>query len=228
MKPRVVVLRPEPGNAETADRAAARGFDVMRLPLFAVRPLAWTPPEPDGFDALLMTSAAAVRHAGAGLAALTRLPVVAVGEATAAAARAAGLMLAATGDEGVATALGAARAHGLTRLLHLAGRERMPDQPGVRAIPVYASDPLPVAPGTTRTLAEGRTALLHSPRAARRLSELVGRDATLRAAIAIAALSPAVLAAAGEGWRSGLAAGHPTDAALLDLLESPLRSTPRD
>ena len=218
MKPKVVILRPEPGNARTAGRAAERGFDVMRLPLFATRPLAWTPPDPGGFDALLLTSAAAVRHAGPGLDALGRLPVLAVGESTAAAARAAGLTVAGTGDADVWAVLALARRAGSTRLLHLAGRDRMPDAPGVTAVTVYASDPLALAPGATRILAGGWTALLHSPRAARRFAELVERDRTPRPAIALAALSPAVLAAAGEGWRSGVAAGQPSDAALLDLL----------
>ncbi len=200
----------------------------MRLPLFALHPLAWTPPKPDAFDALLMTSAAAVRHTGPGLAMLARLPVVAVGEATAAAARAAGLTIAVVGDEGASVAIALARAGGLTRLLHLAGRERTPDAPGVTAIPVYAGDPLPIASGATRPLAQGRTALLHSTRAARRFAELVDRDGVPRAAVTIAALSPTVLAAAGGGWRTGLAADRPTDAALLDLLAAAADATRRD
>ncbi|WP_375427408.1 uroporphyrinogen-III synthase [uncultured Sphingomonas sp.] len=218
MKLRAAILRPEPGNARTAERAAERGFDVMRLPLFAVRPLAWTPPDPDGFDALLLTSASAARHAGPGLAALERLPGIAVGEGTAAAARAAGLTIAVIGDGDVTTALAAARGRGLGRPLHLAGRDRMPDLAGVTAISVYASDPVPIAAGATRLLADGWTALLHSPRAARRLAEIVDRDAIPRASITLAALSPAVLAAAGEGWRHAVVATRPTDAALLDLL----------
>ncbi|HEX8383233.1 MAG TPA: uroporphyrinogen-III synthase [Sphingomonas sp.] len=215
---RVAVLRPEPGNARTAERAAARGFDVMRLPLFELGPLAWSPPDPDGFDALLLTSAAAVRHAGPGLEPLRRLPVVAVGEATARTARAAGLSVVATGEGGVATAVSLADSMGLTRLLHLAGRDRMPDAPGVTALSVYATDPLPIAAGATGILAEGWTALLHSPRAARRLAMLVDRDATARDSIALAALGHAVLDAAGQDWRRAVAADRPTDAALLDLV----------
>lgn len=218
MMGKVVVLRPEPGNMRTAGRARERGFDVMRLPLFATYPIAWNPPEPGDHDALLLTSAAAARHAGPGLDALERLPVIAVGEGTAAAARAAGLQVSLVGRAGVTAAVGLARDRGFDRLLHLAGRDRIADAPGVTAIPVYAADPLAVAAGATRILAEGWTALLHSPRAARRFAGLVDRDGTPRARVALAALSPAVLAAAGTGWRSALAAARPTDAALLDLL----------
>ena len=60
----------------------------------------------------------------------------------------------------------------------------------------------------------GTVALLHSARAARRLAALVdGR----RSAISLAALSPAVAAAAGAGWGHVAAADAPSDAALVAL-----------
>lgn len=209
----VVVLRPEPGNARTAARAAALGLEVRRLPLFETRPLGWEPPDPAGFDALLLTSAAALRHAGRGLDALRGLPVVAVGAATAHAARTAGLSVAAEGDAGVDAALALAQEAGFARLLHLAGRERMPDRPGVRALPAYGSDPLPVPPGALQRFS-GWTALLHSARAAGRFAELADRDG-VRALVSVAAISPAALAAAGPGWADAAAAPTPDDDALL-------------
>lgn len=219
MTPRVAVLRPEPGATRTATRARERGLDVLVRPLFEVRPLAWTPPHPARFDALLLTSAAAVRHAGPGLAIFAKLPVVAVGPETARAAERAGLEVALTGDAGVVRALELARAAGLARLLHLAGRDHVASGPGVEPVPVYASEPLPVELGWTRALL-GRTALLHSPRAAVRLAELVDRDAALRGRVSLAAISPGALSAAGAGWAAARAAAHPTDAAMLDLVSS--------
>ena len=50
---RVLVLRPEPGNAETCARLRARGIDAVGMPLFAVVPVDWTCPDPAAFDALL-------------------------------------------------------------------------------------------------------------------------------------------------------------------------------
>jgi len=71
----IAVLRPEPGNRVTAAAIEARGRIAIRLPLFEVRPLAWQVPDPDRFDALVLTSANAIRHGGPGLAALLGLPI---------------------------------------------------------------------------------------------------------------------------------------------------------
>ena len=67
MKP-LVILRPEPGGSISAERAESMGFDdIVRTPLFKVRRVEWTVPEADRFDAMLLTSANAPRHSGAGL-----------------------------------------------------------------------------------------------------------------------------------------------------------------
>jgi len=202
------VLRPAPGNARTVARLVARGIDTIAVPLFEVVPVAWRPPDPAGYDALLVTSANAIRHGGAGLARLRELPVIAVGEATAAAARAAGFVVRCTGTGDVADALAAA---GPCRPLHLAGRERR--DAGVESVVVYASEPLPVAPAAMGAC-EDRVVLLHSARAAARFAALVPD----RWRVAVAGLSPAVLAAAGQGWRWTVAAAVPTDAALVALV----------
>ena len=201
----LAVLRPEPGNAATAARIEAAGGTALRLPLFAVRALDWTPPDPQQYDALLLTSANTLRHGGAGLATLRALPVLAVGAATATAARAAGFTVVLTGDHDAANLL--AQPHDFHRPLHLGGRDRIPT--GATAIAVYVSDALNIAPAAIATL-DGSVVLLHSARAAHRLAELVD-PARLR----IAALSPAVLAAAGPGWDATIVAPTPTDAALV-------------
>lgn len=210
---KALVLRPEPGNAATAARLAALGVETIRCPLFAVAPLAWSPPDPARFDALLLTSANAARHARSDLSTLAALPVLAVGEATAAAARAAGLRVALTGAADAATLLAVARARGWRHPLHLAGRHRRA-LPGVEAVAVYDAPPLPVAAATVRGWA-GAAALLHSARAARRLAALIDAAGMDRATIALAVLSPAVGQAAGAGWRACEAASAPTDAALV-------------
>ena len=210
-----VVLRPAPGDAATIARLTALGLTAIRQPLFAVRAVAWTPPDAGGFDALMLTSANAVRHAGPGLAALRAVPVVAVGRATADAAATAGLTVALTGCSDAAALAASARARDLARLLHLAGRDHVAI-PGVTTVSVYASDLLPVAAGAARSW-EGQVALLHSGRAARRFAALVDRDSADRGRIVLAAISPAVRDAAGRGWAAAFVADRPTDTALVTL-----------
>ncbi|MES2056191.1 MAG: uroporphyrinogen-III synthase [Pseudomonadota bacterium] len=209
----LAVLRPEPGNAATAARAEALGFDIIRLPLFKVRPVDWTVPDLAAHDALILTSANAVRHAGAGLVALRALPVLAVGEKTAQAAREMGLDVMATGTGDMAALLALAETHGVRKAVHLGGRDRVSVfGPAIHStIIVYQSDVVAVPPHILGMLA-GSVALLHSARAASRLAELIDGRAVIR----IAALSGAILAAAGSGWAGHAVAVRPDDAALLD------------
>ena len=219
----VAVLRPEPGNRATIARLADARVDAVSLPLFAVQALAWSLPDPTRFDALVLTSANAVRWAGDGLAALRGLPVHAVGQATAAAARDSGFDIMATGDADADALLAAMARAGITRALHLGGRESMitPGQGSgaiVRqSIPVYASEPVPVPPRALAAVAGG-VALLHSPRAARRLAALMAAAGFARSRITIAALSPAVAMAAGDGWSAIWTAPVPSDEALVRLV----------
>jgi uroporphyrinogen-III synthase len=208
-----LVLRPDPGNAATAARLEAVGLRAIRLPLFATVALPWAVPAADRYDVLLLTSANAVRHAGQGLDSLRSLPVVAVGDGTATAARAAGLAVAATGAGDAADALALARARGWTRVLRLAGRDRTALR-AVVDVPVYASEAVS-PPAGQLAAARGSVALLHSARAADWLSTLLDRERVARRDVRVAALSPAVAQAAGPGWAGIAVAAMPTDAALV-------------
>lgn len=207
MKP-LVLLRPVPGLSASAARARALGLTVLECPLFEVVPRAWQAPPADQFDALVLTSANAVRHAGAGLGTYRRLPVLAVGETTADAARAAGLTVERVGDRGVAELLVAEP--GERRLLHLAGQDVADPVRAITVVSVYAS----VDVALTGLLSfDGTVVAVHSPRAGRRLAELV-RD---RSATTIAAISAAAADACGAGWAAVEAAVEPDDSALLAL-----------
>lgn len=205
-----LVLRPAPGDAQTIARLEALGISARVLPLFAIHPVEWAMPEGQ-FDALLITSANAVRHAGVAL----RLPVIAVGEASAAAARAAGFSVAITGARDGAAVVAEAQAAGFERLLHLAGRDRIA-LPGVIGVSVYRSEALDPPPGAFEA-ARGQVALLHSPRAARHFAALVDRDGVPRDTIRVAALSEAVARAAGDGWGMIRVLPRPDDALLVEL-----------
>ncbi len=206
MRP-LVVLRPEPGAGATLAAARALGLDAVAAPLFDIRALDWSLPG-DPPDAVLMTSAAAARLGGAGLAALIALPLYAVGAATAAAARGAGFTRIVAGAGDADAIVARARSDGIGTLLHLAGREhRVPAETItiVRRI-VYAADAVALP-----DLPADPVVLLHSPRAAALFASLVPD----RRAIAIAAISAATLAAAGPGWRATAVAERPADPALL-------------
>ena len=212
---RLVIVRPEPGASATVERARAMGLDSVAMPLFEVEPVEWEAPDPGGFDALLLTSANAVRHGGAGLERLRGLPVYAVGEATAAAARGAGFTVTASGDAGVERLLESAPAK--LRLLHLCGEHRTETaaKPDITAVPVYRSVALPMPDGIAEI--GGQTVAVHSPRAGQRLSQLVEQAGIDRRAVRIAAISEAAASAAGSGWERCEAADTPGEAALLAL-----------
>ena len=210
------VLRPEPGASESARRARDIGLDPVMVPLFRVEPVAWEVPEAACFDALLLTSANAVRHGGEGLQDLRGLPVHAVGEATAQAARDAGFDIASSGSSGADRLLGSIDP-GL-RLLHLCGEHRRAPKGArqtITAIPVYRSAELP-PPGRLKAL-DGQTAAVHSARAGARLAELADQLALDRSAIRLACISADSAEAAGDGWERKEAAEQPSDEALLAL-----------
>lgn len=209
----IAVLRPEPGNRITAAAIEGRGRTAIRLPLFETRPLAWVVPDPAAHDALILTSANAVRWAGEGLGLLRGLPVWAVGEATASAARRAHLDVVAVGDDGAAALVAQAEAKGVRHALHLAGRERTLEAGGIVAsvLPVYASEVLPVTAEQVAAL-DGCVALIQSARAGTRLGEIVPD----RSAVVVAAISEAAAAGAGRGWRATAIAPRPDTEALID------------
>ncbi len=202
----LVLLRPEPSASASAVRARALGLDVVIRRLFAVHPVDWA--VPDGqFDGIVLTSANALRHGGPSLASLSGLPVHAVGDATADAARAMGFDVATVGGHG-AQALAQALPTG--RYLHLCGRAHNP-LPGTRAVVVYeavAIDPPP-------SFDDLGTAVIavHSARAGERLATSI----TDRARFDLVAISPGAATAAGEGWRTVRAVASPDDTALLAL-----------
>jgi uroporphyrinogen-III synthase len=216
----LVVIRPQPGCDATVRAAQALGLEAFAHPLFAVGPLAWEPPDPDQFDALLIGSGNVLRHGGKALARYRGMPAYAVGETTAAAARDAGLDLAGIGEGGLQALLGALEP-GHRRLLRLTARQRveLTPPPGVSITEVvtYASEPLSMSQDLVGLLAGGALVLLHSGEAARHFAAECDRLAIARGNIAIAALAPRIAAAAGDGWAAVAMASEPRDQALLAL-----------
>lgn len=213
----LIVIRPQPGADATAAAARDLGFEPAVFPLFAVQPVAWETPDPAEIDGLLIGSANAIRHAGPALAAFRGKPVHAVGQATAAAARDAGLTVAAVGTGGLDGVL--AQIPAPARLLRLAGREHvdLTVPPGIGLVEriVYTSESQPLPPELADLLRGKAVVLLHSAHAAIHFAAECERLAIDRAPIALATIGPRVTAACGPGWANVATAVRPDDAALL-------------
>ena len=126
---RVAVTRPEPQASRTAQRLIAAGHSPILAPLLVLRRLPAGPIAADAFDALVFTSRSAVAALGSerpDLSALRAMPVFAVGEATADAAREAGFgrVASADGDAAAVAALLAEHLAPGARVLHLSGADQ--------------------------------------------------------------------------------------------------------
>jgi len=216
----LIVIRPQPGCDASIAALREIGFEARGFPLFEVRALDWDLPPDDSFDAVLVGSANALRHGGAGLAALEGKPAYAVGETTASACREAGLRVVATGEGGLQQALARLDpAH--RRLLRLSGADRVPldPPPGVSIVErvVYASEPLPMPDDLAEILRPTAVIALHSAEAARHFRRQCEGLRIDLSQLLLACIGPRVAQAAGQGWREVRVAAQPNEAALLAL-----------
>ncbi|MEM8696098.1 MAG: uroporphyrinogen-III synthase [Pseudomonadota bacterium] len=209
----LVILRPEPGASMTAKRARAAGWTAKTVPLFAIAPLDWEPPDPEKFDAVLMTSANAARFGGVGLDGYHGLPLYAVGRQTGEAARAQGFETVIEGEHGAAEMADRMRRDGMVRIFHAAGAATRPFDERDLAIERNALYEARRAapPNLAAILPPNAIILLHSPRSAGYLDELCTDQSIDRAMLSLVAISDATLAEAGGGWRAAVAAQRPGD-----------------
>lgn len=216
----LVIIRPQPGCDATLAAAKDLGLDARGFPLFTIAPVAWSPPEPETVDALLIGSANALRHGGEGVQRFAGKPAYVVGRATADAARDAGLAIAAVGRGGLQPVLESIDpAH--KRLLRLAGRERLtlslPAGTTMVERIVYASDPQPVPQDLADLLTAPAVVMLHSAEAARHFAAECDRLGIPKGHITLATIGPRVSGATGTGWKAVKTAQMPGDPALLAL-----------
>jgi uroporphyrinogen-III synthase len=233
---RALVTRPREEAALLAEALAARGIAAIIEPLLDIRYCdPGSPPELDGVQAVLCTSANGVRA----LARLTperAVPLFAVGDATAARARAEGFadVHSAGGAAGELVELASRYLRpGAGRLLHVAGSTVAGDLAGalrgrgfaVGRLVLYEARPVgALSTATVRALAAGTVdvALFFSPRTAAifvRLAAQAGIADALRhvAAISISAAADAALDPL--RFRERLVAERPDQPALLAALD---------
>ncbi len=223
MIPRTVLLtRAAEQAGETAARLRARGHVPVVAPLVRIERL---PARiDDAAQAILVTS----RNGAAALAGATvnrMIPVLAVGDATAADLRAAGFaeVRSAGGDAGALSRLAARLLDpGGEAVLHVRGAEiRHSPLEGLRAAGFRTAEAIlyrtiPVT-GLPDSAAACDTALIYSPGSARRLLDAVDFPASLHLiAISEAALAPLRDAPFAASLQ---AAGCPTEEAMLALLD---------
>ena len=214
----LALLRPEPGWSASAAAARAAGLKVLGRPLFAAEAVAWQLPA-GPFDALLAGSGSAFRLGGEGLASLASLPVYAVGDATAEAARAAGFKVARTGEGGLQQLLDGAAGKPL-RFLRLAGEARvdLTPRPGqtVTERVVYRMAPVPIGIDFAEEIRRTKPIVaLHSAAAAAYFAQELERLGIARGELTVLALGTRIAEIVGPGWAALHIADRPSDAALL-------------
>lgn len=213
----VLVIRPEPGNSATCCAARAMGLDTCGFALFTVEPLAWEAPAAR-FDGILAGSANVFRHGGAALGRLTDVPVIAVGETTARAAREKGFGVSRIGEGGLQPVV-ATLPPG--NYLRIAGVDHVAlDPPAavrITTVIAYAAQPKPLPEAALGLLADGAVVLLHSGEAARHFAAECERSCISRQNVQLACLAPRIAGLAGAGWGAVAVARARTDAELLEL-----------
>jgi uroporphyrinogen-III synthase len=227
----VLVTRPEPGASETAAKLAALGFCAVLAPVLRIRPIPARLPAPERVAAVLVTSGQAI---GAIPDTYRAARLFAVGDATAARARATGFadVISAAGDaDDLAATVRNTIAPGATLLLVTGQGLGHPLAASLRAAgyavirrSVYAPMPvrrLPVP--ALRALRSGQVtaALFFSADSAACFAAMVSRI-TLQDSFGntdAVAISPgAAVALKGLHWRRILVAARPNQDAMLALL----------
>ena len=227
---RVLVVRPQPGAAATAEALERAGHEPVVMPLTEIVPLASPQPAGASFDAVAATSANAIRQASPTLIEPLRdVPLCAVGEATAQAARAAGFRRVETaeGDADRLAEMILGRFKAGSRLLYLCSRVRRREfeaalvAAGIDVGIAETYDTVAVLPGDDEIAALGAVdaVLLHSAEAAKALLRLRARAATsLERAVFIAVSQRAAEPLRDAGITRLLVAESPTETAMFARL----------
>jgi uroporphyrinogen-III synthase len=241
---RALVTRPDDAAQSLAAALARRGIGAIIAPVVEIHYRDMVTLDLADVQGVLCTSANGV-GALARISRERRLPLFAVGEATAARARAEGFSAVAPADgnvDGLAR-LAAARLRPQDgRLVHAAGSEVAGDlaaalrRQGFDIVREILYEARPVAaldPAAVRALRGGRVdfALFFSPRTGAIFARLATAAAVAECCRSIAALSISTAADAELAclpWRERRVAGRPTEAAMLDALDQGLADRRRD
>jgi uroporphyrinogen-III synthase len=241
----MLVTRPQPDNDSTAAALRSRGFDVLQAPMLRFEAVALKADPETDCGAVVVTSANAFRalEGDAALAGLLKLPLFAVGERTAQAARDAGFnkVIVAGGDasalrDEIVAAFKARKLKKSQPLLYLAGADLARDLASelgglgfdVMTQTIYRMAPVPSLPNDVcEAFATNRIrAVLHYSRRSARAFVNAARDAGVEiSALAIlqCCLSDSVAAVVRDaGAAQVMVARKPDESALFDILDRAL------
>jgi uroporphyrinogen-III synthase len=243
----VLVTRPQPDNEATAAALRKRGFEVLLAPMLRFEPVAFRDDEDAAYGAVIVTSANALRGIAPHLAAsrLLTLPLFAVGEHTASAARGAGFSNVIPANGGAASlrdlVLASVKTKALKKastLLYLAGADLARDLAGelrergftVVTHTTYRMSPVSsLPPETCAAFAANQIeAVLHySRRSARAFLEAVRAGGVEISALAIpqCCISAAVASVMRDaGATQVMVAASPDENAVFETLDRALRA----
>lgn len=229
----VFITRPADQAAPLAEAVRARGFAPVLAPCLVLEIEDGPPLDPAGIAAIAVTSANGVKALLARWADRT-CPVYAVGEATAAAARAGGFadVITAGGDAASLARLIAGKVEPGTKILHAAGEDRAFDLAGalsplgigVRVETLYAMPMARALPDEALAVLDAgvnAAALLMSARTAAAFGELVAASGRRLDCVSAICMSQAVADAAADfAFRRIAVSSRPSVDALLDALEA--------
>ncbi|QAU44180.1 uroporphyrinogen-III synthase [Bradyrhizobium guangzhouense] len=243
----ILVTRPHPDNAVTADSLRARGHVVLLAPVLKFEPVAFHDESEAGYGAIIVTSANAIRAVAPQLQdlGLVELPLFAVGEHTASVAREFGFkdVIVAGGDAASlrTKVMQGVRGKALKKkstLLYLAGADLSRDLGGelgaegfsVVTQTTYRMAPVKILPREVCQgfAAHGIEAVLHySRRSARAFLDAARDEGVEISALAVpqCCLSETVASVLRDAGASQvLVAATPDENALFDALERALRT----
>lgn len=239
---RLLVTRPAEQAEALADRLRTLGHEVLVEPMLRIRFLDSALPSLEGVQAILLTSRNGAR-ALAGATDHRDIRIIAVGDATAEEARAAGFAQVESADGDGAALIDYVAQHLRPEdgsLLHVSGFDVAADvaaelsDKGFQAdrVVLYEADVADsLSPALRQTLADRAidAALFYSPRAARTFASLIeeaGLASQLRTVVALALSEQVAEGIRHLGWREVRVAAAPNEPALLSLLDEP-KATPQ-
>jgi uroporphyrinogen-III synthase len=246
----ILVTRPHPDDEATAAVLRARGFEVMLAPMLRFEPVAFQDDADARYGAVIVTSANALRGIKSRLKShrLLELPLFAVGDHTADAARNAGFtcVISANGDgtslrDCVLASVRAKRLQKASTLLYLAGADLARDLAGelgehgfriVTQLTYRMAAAANLPPEVSNAFAANRIeAVLHySARSARAFVDAARAAGVEVSALAVmqCCISNSVAAVLREAGASQVVvAGTPDENALLGVLDRALRPVTR-